>query len=91
LAGCELTQAALLAKDANNDCRLSMHVNAAYRGSAPVVNQEESKLSNGKLPSCVHCQESDNGSSSSPKVVLDLMVLSIIIEETKFKLKKYNF
>jgi len=34
---------------------------------------------NGKLhvPPCVRCQESDNGSLSSPRVVLDLMVLSI--------------
>jgi len=45
----------------------------AHQGSDPMVNQEES---NGKLPPCVHCQESDNGSLSSPKVVLDLMVLS---------------
>jgi len=52
-----------------------MHVSAAHQGSEPVVNQEES---NGKLPPCVHCQESDNGSSSSPRVVLDLMVLSEI-------------
>jgi len=47
-----------------------MHVSAAHQGSEPVVNQEES---NGKLPPCVHCQESDNGSLSSPRVVLDLM------------------
>jgi len=51
-----------------------MHVRAVHQGSEPVVNQEES---NGKLPPCVHCQESDNGSLSSPRVVLDLMVLSI--------------
>jgi len=51
-----------------------MHVSAAQQGSEPVVNQEES---NGKLPPCVHCQESNNGSLSSPRVVLDLMVLSI--------------
>jgi len=50
-----------------------MHVSAAHQGSEPVVNQEES---NGNLPPCVHCQESDNGSLSSPRVVLDLMVLS---------------
>jgi len=50
-----------------------MHVRAVHQGSEPVVNQEES---NGKLPPCVHCQESDNGSLSSPRVVLDLMVLS---------------
>jgi len=49
-----------------------MHVRAALQGSEPVVNQEES---NGKLPPCVHCQESDNGSLSSTRVVLDLMVL----------------
>jgi len=48
-----------------------MRVSAAHQGSEPVVNQEES---NGKLPPCVHCQESDNG--SSPRVVLDLMELS---------------
>jgi len=52
-----------------------MHVSAAHQGSEPVVNQEES---NGKLPPCVHCQESDNGSLSSPRVVLDLMVPSNI-------------
>jgi len=55
---------------------LSMHVGAdtaEHQGSEPVVNQEES---NGKLPPCVHCQESDDGSLSSPRVVLDLMVLS---------------
>jgi len=51
-----------------------MHVRAAHQGSEPVVNQEES---NGKLPPCVHCQESDIGSLSSPRVVLDPMVLSI--------------
>jgi len=51
-----------------------MHVRAAHQGSEPVVNQEES---NGKLPPCVHCQESDNGLFSSPRVVLDLMVLSL--------------
>jgi len=51
-----------------------MYVSAAHQGSEPVVNQEES---NGKLPPCVHCQESDNGSLSSPRVVLDLMVLTI--------------
>jgi len=51
-----------------------MHVSAAHQGSEPGVNQEES---NGKLPPCVHCQESDNGSLSSPRVVLDLMILSI--------------
>jgi len=51
-----------------------MHVSAGHQGSKPVVNQEES---NRKLPPCVHCQESDNGSLSSPRVVLDLMVLSI--------------
>jgi len=51
-----------------------MHVRAAHQGSEPVVNQEES---NGILPPCVHCQESDNGSLSSPRFVLDLMVLSI--------------
>jgi len=39
-----------------------------------MVNQEES---NGKLPPCVHCQESVNGSLSSPRVVFDLMVPSI--------------
>jgi len=50
-----------------------MHVSAAHQGSEPVVNQEES---NGKLPPCVHCQESDNGSLSSPRVVLNLMELS---------------
>jgi len=50
-----------------------MHV-STDQGSEPVVNQEES---NGKLPPCVHCQESDNGSLSSPRVALDLMVLSI--------------
>jgi len=50
-----------------------MHVSAAHKGSEPLVNQEES---NGKLPPCVHCQESDNGSLSSPRVVLDLMELS---------------
>jgi len=50
-----------------------MDVRAAY--DLPVVNQEES---NGKLTPCVHCQESDNGSLSSPRVVLDLMVLSTI-------------
>jgi len=38
-----------------------MRVSAAHQGSEPVVNQEES---NGKLPPCVHCQESDNGSLS---------------------------
>jgi len=42
-----------------SDWRLSMHVSAAYQGSEPVVNQEES---NDKLTPCVHCQESDNGS-----------------------------
>jgi len=36
-----------------------MQVSAAHQGSEPVVNQEES---NGKLPPCVQCQESDNGS-----------------------------
>jgi len=51
-----------------------MHVRAAHQGIEPVVNYEES---NGKLPPCVHCQESDNGTLSSPRVVLDLMVLSI--------------
>jgi len=51
-----------------------MHVSAAHQGSEPVVNQVES---NGNLPPCVHCQESDSGSLSSPRVVLDLMVLSI--------------
>jgi len=40
-----------------------MHVSAGHQGSEAVVNQEES---NGKLPPCVHCQESDNGSLSSP-------------------------
>jgi len=39
----------------------------------PMVNQEES---NGKLPPCEHCQESDIGSLSSRRVVLDLMELS---------------
>jgi len=55
-----------------------MHVSAADQGSEPVVNQEES---NGKLPPCVHCQESDksNGSLSSPRVVLDLMELSMVL------------
>jgi len=53
-----------------------MHVSAGHQGSEPVVNQEES---NGKLPPCVHCQESDNGSLSIPRVVLDLMVLSFPI------------
>jgi len=52
-----------------------MHVSAADQGSEPVVNQEES---NGKLPPCVHCQGSDNGSLSSPKVVLDLMVVMVL-------------
>jgi len=51
-----------------------MYVRAAHQGSEPVVNQEES---NGKLPPCVHCQESDNRVLSSPRVGLDLMVLSI--------------
>jgi len=49
-----------------------MHVRAAHQGSEPVVNQEES---NGKMPPCVHCQKSDNGSLSSPSVFHDLMVL----------------
>jgi len=53
-----------------------MHVSAAHQGSEPVGNQEES---NGKLPPYVNCQESDNGSLSSPRVVLDLMVLSFPI------------
>jgi len=53
-----------------------MHVSAAHQRSEPVVNQEKS---NGKLPPCVQCQESDNGSLSSPRVVLDLMVLSILL------------
>jgi len=51
-----------------------MRVSAAQQGSKPVVNQEESI---GKLPPCVHYQVSDNGSLSSPRVVLDLIVLSI--------------
>jgi len=34
--------------------------------------------SNGKLPPCVYCPESDNGSLSSPRVVLDLMKLSTL-------------
>jgi len=53
-----------------------MHVSAGHQESEPAVNQEES---NGKLPNCVHCQESDNGSLSSLRVVIDLMVLSISI------------
>jgi len=53
-----------------------MHVRAAHEGSEPVVNQKESY---GKLPSCVHCQECDNGLLSAPRVVLGLMVLSISI------------
>jgi len=52
-----------------------VHVSAAHPGSEPVVNQEES---NGKLTPCVHCQERDNGSLLSPRVVLDLMQLSKI-------------
>jgi len=63
-----------------------MRVSAAHQGSEPVVNQEES---NGKLPPCVHCQESDNGSLSSPRVVVDLMVLSII-ENIKYGEKTEN-
>jgi len=51
-----------------------MHISAAHQGSERMVNQEQS---NGKLPPCVHCQESNNGLLSSPRVVLDLMVLSI--------------
>jgi len=51
-----------------------MHVSAGHQGSEPVINQEES---DGKLPPCVHCQENDNGSFSSPGVLLDLMVLSM--------------
>jgi len=50
-----------------------MHVSAEHQVSEPVVNQDESS---GKLPPCVHCQESDNGSLLSPRVVLDLMVIS---------------
>jgi len=61
-----------LVRNSVNDWRLSMHVSAAHEGSEPMVKQEES---NGKLLSCVHCQESDNSSLSSPRVVLDLMVL----------------
>jgi len=59
-----------------------MHVSAAHQGSEPVVNQEES---NGKLPPCVHCQESDNGSLLSPRVVLDLMVLSKLKNQKKWE------
>jgi len=55
-----------------------MHVSAVHQGSEPVVNQEKS---NDKLPPCVPCQESDTGSLSSPRVVLDLMVLSIFISK----------
>jgi len=46
-----------------------------HQESEPVVNQEESNV---KLPSCVHYQESDNGSLSSTRVVLDLKELSKI-------------
>jgi len=58
-----------------------MRVSAAHQGSEPVVNQEES---NGELPPCVHCQERDNGSLTSPRVVLDLMELSNFPLYTKF-------
>jgi len=67
-----------------------MHISAAHQGSEPVVNQEES---NGKLPPCVHCQESDNGSLSSPRVVLELMVLSIVdagCSITSYKLRPFG-
>jgi len=64
-----------------------MHASAGHQGSEPVVNREES---NGKLPHCVHCQESDNGSLSSSRVVLDLMVLSnLILKQFKFLGKLY--
>jgi len=50
-----------------------MHVSAAHQGRESMVNQKER---NGKQPHCVHCQESDNDSLSSPRVILDLMELS---------------